>query len=66
MGGGHSVESTTHHSADAYSYGSHQTQSSGSTWFYLAMALSLAFFGLQYMKYLANKEQLVLKEEKLR
>lgn len=29
---------------------------SDSKWFYLALALSFAFFALQYMRYIANKE----------
>jgi hypothetical protein len=30
------------------------------------MVLSIAFFGLQYLKYIANKDQIALKEQKLR
>lgn len=39
---------------------------SSSKWQYLALLLSLAFLGLLYMKYQSNKEQLELKEAKMR
>ena len=39
---------------------------SDSKWFYLALVLSFAFFALQYMRYIANKELMAQKEAKLR
>ncbi len=39
---------------------------SDSKWFYFAIVLSLALFGLQYMRYLSSKEQLAQKEARMR
>ena len=35
-------------------------------WFFLALVLSLAFFGLQYLRYINNKDVMAQKEQKLK
>lgn len=35
-------------------------------WFFLALILSMAFFGLQYLRYINNKDVMEQKEAKLR
>jgi hypothetical protein len=41
-------------------------EGSSNKWFYLALFLSFAFFGLQYMRYIGNRELMAQKEAKLR
>ena len=65
MGAAHSVD-TSEHPPGTSDYQSLAPSQHSSAWFYLAAILTFAFFGLQYLKYQANRDQLILKEEKLR
>jgi hypothetical protein len=65
MGAANSLDSSEHHPGTP-DYPSLAPSQHSSAWFYLAAILTFAFFGLQFLKYQANRDQLILKEEKLR
>jgi len=66
MGAVHSVDTSEHPPGTSEGYPSLAPSQHSSAWFYLAAILTFAFFSLQYLKYQANRDQLIIKEEKLR